>query len=655
MKRFKNKIEVSGLNKFKVVLLPLVIFFLIPLSISNKRIEQNTNTVTARADIDKIVEQEIIHGNLVGLAVSVVKDGKVIHQKSYGFTDLEKKTPFTNSTVFRWASISKVITAVATHQLIEDNKLNLSDQVSDKVSYWREKINSNQELNLPGELPKNTITVKQLLSHRSGIRHYEEYKTSRYTSSASGNWNPKQSVNVFKEGSLKFDPGTDHNYTTFGYNLLGAVVHEVGGGFDSHVNSRIKNKLGLTSLTHNSAKGIKGYNKLCDDILVNTDGSKIIYKVPGGGYLSDIKDLNKFMMGLMNGELLDDTSRLWKENISTNSGYSLGVRRVVKGSQLFVEHGGAHSDMRTKMIFNTTKKDGIVIAVNGGNYAGFTMQRIVDRIANVSGIYGSNRAIYPYHYSHNNKENSCNHNNFAVLHYSADNDVVLRRGYSHKTFLDEWERLGDAGYVCVNFETYLLNNKRVWDGIFKKQPGNQAMWRNFDLDGFHDKWEEMSKKGYRLIDLETYKNGSKRLYAGLFLPGKGKYAMFRGYSTDDFGAKRKELAEKGYKLIDIEVYHEKNQLKWCGVWIEGKDGMLNRNYNTKEFKELVETRKKNGWNLIDVETYMVGKERKWAGIWEKSNNQQIVDYDYYHNKKFSDSLNSYISKKNIVLTSFGRY
>lgn len=655
MKRFKNKIEVSGLNKFKVVILPLVIFLLIPFSVSNKRVEQNTNTVTARSDIDKIVEQEIIHGNLVGLAVSVVKDGKVIHQKSYGFTDLEKKTPFTNSTVFRWASISKVITAVAAHQLIEDKKLNLSDRVSDKVSYWREEVAPNQELNLPGELPKNTITVRQLLSHRSGIRHYEEYKTSRYTSSASGNWNPKQSVNVFKDGSLKFDPGTDHNYTTFGYNLLGAVVHEVGGGFDSHVNSRIKNKLGLTSLTHNSAKGIKGYDKLCDDILVNTDGSKIISKVPGGGYLSDIKDLNKFMMGLMDGKLLDDTSRLWKENISANGGYSLGVRRVVKGGQLFVEHGGAHSDMRTKMIFNTTKKDGIVIAVNGGNYANFTMNRIIDRIANAVGIYSLNSTIYPYQYSYKKGEKSCNHQNFAVLHYSEDNDVVLRRGYSNDAFGDEWRRLSDAGYVCVNFETYLSNNKRVWDGIFKKQHGGQqAMWRNFDSDSFHNKWEEMSKKGYRLIDLETYTNGSKRLYAGLFLPGKGKYAMFRGYSTDNFGAKREELAKKGYKLIDIEVYLEKDQLKWCGVWVEGEDGLLNRNYNTKEFEELVETRKKNDWNLIDVETYMVGKERKWAGVWEKSKNLQVFKNQYVHDSIFSNSMNTYIIK-NMILTSFGRY
>jgi CubicO group peptidase (beta-lactamase class C family) len=652
MNHLKKQMKVSNMNRFHISILPVLILFLI-LAFSEKEkvvdeIEQTSSS------IDKIIQDEMIYGNLVGLSVSVVKDGKVIHQKSYGFTDLEKKTPFTNSTLFRWASISKVITAVAVHQLKEDNKLKLDDKVIDKVSNW------------PKDGNKKDITIKQLLSHRSGIiNYYGSYDSGKYEGLETAAFIPSQSVDVFKSANLDSVPGTKHQYSSFAYNLLGEVVHNVGGGWDNHINTRIKNKLGLSSLTYNSTNGIKGYDKLCDDILVNRDGSNVIWKVPGGGYLSNIVDLNKFMMGLLNGTLLKSTAGLWNENISNNGGYSLGVVRSIKGGVLFSEHGGAHSDTRTKMIFNTTKKDGIVIAINGGNYANFTMNRIVDRIANSAGIYGWNRTLYPYHYSFKKNDvpsdddqaeelqEPCKGENVAVWH-AGDNNVILRRGYSHNAFGDEWQRLQAAGYVCVNFETYMLNNKQVWDGIFKKQSGAQAMWRNFESADFNKKWQEMSDQGYRLVDLETYMVGSKRLYAGLFLPGKGKYALFRGLSTADFGTKREELGKSGYKLIDLEVYSESGQQKWCGVWIEGQDGVLNRNYTTADFEKLVDTRKKEGWNMIDVETYMDGSTRKWAGVWEKSTQNQETLFGYKHDGLFSQKLNTN-SNNRMVLTDIERY
>jgi CubicO group peptidase (beta-lactamase class C family) len=655
MKHVKKQMKLSNMNKFHIKILPLVIFFLIPFFPDNKvEVVSKNEMEQTISNLDKIIQDEMIYGNLVGLAVSVVKDGKIIHQKSYGFTDLEKKTPFTNSTLFRWASISKVITAVAVHQLKEDNKLKLDDKVSDKVSNW------------PKDGNKKDITIKHLLSHRSGIiNYYGDYNKGIYKGSKTAAFIPSQSVDVFKSANLDSVPGTKHQYSSFAYNLLGEVVHNVGGGWDNHINTRIKNKLGLSSLTYNSTNGIKGYDKLCDDILVNRDGSDVIWKVPGGGYLSNIVDLNKFMMGLMNGTLLKSTAGLWNENISGNNGYSLGMKRVNLGGVVFAEHGGAHADMRTKLILNPNKKDGIVIAINGGNYANWTMGKIIHKIANEVGIYSANQNNNPYHYSYSKNdteddvedgealEEPCKGENVAIWH-AADDHVILRRGYSHNAFGDEWQRLRSAGYVCINFETYTLNNKQVWDGIFKKQTGAQAMWRNFESADFNKKWQEMSDQGYRLVDLETYMVGSKRLYAGLFLPGKGKYALFRGLSTADFGTKREELGKSGYKLIDLEVYYENGQQKWCGVWIEGQDGMLNRNYTTADFQKLVDTRKKEGWNMIDLETYMDGRTRKWAGVWEKSTQNQETLFGYKHDGLFSQKLNTNINNR-MVLTDIERY
>jgi CubicO group peptidase (beta-lactamase class C family) len=94
MKQLNNKMKVSNMNRFHIKILPLVIFFLIPFFPDNTvEVVGENEMVQTISNLDKIIQDEMIYGNLVGLAVSVVKDGKIIHQKSYGFTDLEKKTP----------------------------------------------------------------------------------------------------------------------------------------------------------------------------------------------------------------------------------------------------------------------------------------------------------------------------------------------------------------------------------------------------------------------------------------------------------------------------------------------------------------------------------------------------------------------------------
>src|SRR5690606_20538004 len=144
---------------------------------------------------------------IIGCAVGVVKNGVIVHVKGYGYYDLEQTKPVTENTPFRWASISKPLTAVAVFKAIEDKKLDTTDTVKDIVSYW------------PTDGNKGKITVGNLLNNRGGIAHYGEsgnckYKISNYT--AKNNFNAQQSVNVFKDCSLVNTPGTAYNYSSFG-------------------------------------------------------------------------------------------------------------------------------------------------------------------------------------------------------------------------------------------------------------------------------------------------------------------------------------------------------------------------------------------------------------------------------------------------------
>ena len=110
------------------------------------------------AEIDRTVAAFLTKVQAPGLSLAVGVDGALRFEKGYGFADLEHLVPATASTVYRLASVSKPITAVATMQLVERGRLALDDT----VGKW-----------LP-EMPPalRPITVRQLLSHQSGIRHY---------------------------------------------------------------------------------------------------------------------------------------------------------------------------------------------------------------------------------------------------------------------------------------------------------------------------------------------------------------------------------------------------------------------------------------------------------------------------------------------------
>ncbi|MGC4235203.1 MAG: serine hydrolase domain-containing protein [Niabella sp.] len=562
------------------------------------------------SNVDKLVEEEMIKQNIVGCAVGVVQNGVIVHVKGYGHHDLLRTKPVTASLVFRWASVSKPLTAVAAFKAIELNKLHLDDKVTAHVSYW------------PNSGNKRDITVRNLLNNRSGINHYRSggYTRSKYT--AKNNFNASQCVSVFSSASLDFDPGIQYQYSTFGFNLLGAVVEEAAKEpYEKFIKKHIADKAGMVSLTA-YAGDPKGFGKDCNGVLSSTSEGDVEWKLPGGGWSSNINDMAKFVGGLINGTFLTNTAALW-QSVPDNSGYAFGISRGSLNGELYISHGGAHDDVRTELAFFPSSRLGVVVMVNGNGYV--SADRLCKKIQK---LFGKNWNLddLPRNYCGTNKD--CG-DKMAGVWRKTDNteNTVIRRGYSNDAFNAEWKWLTARGYYCADFETYVKGSSRKWDGIFKKGNKRSAMWRNWSQDGFHNKWVEMSNSGLRLIDVETYVDGSTRKWAGLFLEMTGGYALHRNMSQDGLNAKWKEYGSRGLKLIDIERYG--NNL-WAGVWVTGANVAMYRNWNTEDFKQLRRDNNEKGWKLIDVDTYMDGSTRKWSGLWEKTTVPEKYLYGFSH-------------------------
>ncbi len=171
-----------------------------------------------------------------GLALAVVKDGKIIHSKGYGQASLEYGIPIKPNTVFHVASLSKQFTAYAIQLLAQEGKLSLDDTVKKHLP----------QLQVEGP----PITIRHLLHHTSGLR-------DQWDLLGLAGLRLDDSITegdilglVFQQRQLNFQPGAEHLYSNTGYTLLGQIVLRVSGqSLAAFAKERIFEPLGMKS-TH---------------------------------------------------------------------------------------------------------------------------------------------------------------------------------------------------------------------------------------------------------------------------------------------------------------------------------------------------------------------------------------------------------------------
>lgn len=316
-----------------------------------------------RDAIDAAVREEMDRQELVGVAVGVIRDGTVAYTAGYGYADREEEVPVSNDTLFRWASISKPVTAVAAMQLVETGTLDLTADIREYVTEFPDK--------------GAPITTEQLLAHLGGIVHYTNGPVIR-TQREYDTPNPYESVilalDTFAPSPLVKQPGERYSYSTRGYILASAVVERAGEQpFAQQVQERICEPLGLTTLQPDYQwvdipNRAKGYRMVRGHVFPSTD-TDVSWKLGGGGFISNVHDLARFAAALMNSELVNEatTQDMWTPRTDANgesAGYGLGLRITTNNGQLRIMHTGSQEKTRTRMVFYPEAGHGIVVMTN---------------------------------------------------------------------------------------------------------------------------------------------------------------------------------------------------------------------------------------------------------------------------------------------------
>lgn len=208
--------------------------------------------------IDRVIRENIDQGKIAGAIGFIARDGKIIYNKAFGYSDLKTKTPMKTDDIFRIASQTKAITSVAVMMLFEEGKLLLDDPVSNYIPSFAkplvlDKFNpaDSSYTTVPA---KREVTLRDLLTHTSGIDYAvigSPYMKAIYAKAGipvgfeGGNLLLQTEIAKLGKLPLAHQPGERF---TYGLNtdVLGAVVEKISGKpLDQFFRERIFEPLGM--------------------------------------------------------------------------------------------------------------------------------------------------------------------------------------------------------------------------------------------------------------------------------------------------------------------------------------------------------------------------------------------------------------------------
>ncbi|SFG50619.1 CubicO group peptidase, beta-lactamase class C family [Duganella sp. CF458] len=308
------------------------------------------------AGFDAFVGSEMAARRIPGLSIGYAQDG-ITWARGYGFADLENQVPARADSSYRLASVTKPMTATAVMRLVEQGKIELDAEVQAYVPYFPRK--------------PYPITVRQLLGHLGGInayvnpaaeQHFKERKDTR------------QSLAVFQDFDLVAEPGTRFRYTSYGYNLLGAVIEGASGqSYGDYMRSAIWGPLGMASTRLDDPLAliphrVRGY-QLIGPQLQHSEFIDISSRFSAGGARSSVADMLRFGQGVSQGRMLSPASLAMMGTSMTTrggetTGYGMGWQTYPVDGKFVISHDGMQPETSTYLFVFPSRRLSIAVAAN---------------------------------------------------------------------------------------------------------------------------------------------------------------------------------------------------------------------------------------------------------------------------------------------------
>lgn len=250
-------------------------------------------------EIDKILADYYNSGKFQG-SVLIGDDSGIIFEKGFGYANIELGVPNTPETKFRIASLTKSFTSLLVMQEVEEGRIKLNAKIASYIPDYPNKNGSR-------------ITIHNLLSHTSGIGHYD-YVPHFFQYYSFIPYSHTDFIKLFWDRPLLSDPGTKYQYSSFNYYLLGVILEKVTGeSYDELLRKRIFDRLGMKNTAVDDQRKIEknrasGYEKT-DAGYQNATYRNMSTALATGDVISTVKDLYLWDRSLYTDKLLSSKMR----------------------------------------------------------------------------------------------------------------------------------------------------------------------------------------------------------------------------------------------------------------------------------------------------------------------------------------------------------
>lgn len=204
----------------------------------------------ATAAVDRVLREFLQHHRIPGAALAITDKSRLVYARGFGYADVAAREPVKPTSLFRIASISKPITAVAILQLVDQGQLQLDDRVF-KILDFKPHLEGEQKF----DERQSQITIRHLLQHRGGwdrnvsfdaMFQSTEFSRLLGTTPPAG---PETIIPVMLGKPLDFDPGQRYAYSNYGYCLLGRVIEKITGeSYEQYVQQHVLKPIGITGM-----------------------------------------------------------------------------------------------------------------------------------------------------------------------------------------------------------------------------------------------------------------------------------------------------------------------------------------------------------------------------------------------------------------------
>ena len=339
---------------------------------------QSFDPQSLKDSIDEIVIRKMKQYDIPGLSIGIVSKDSLFYTKGYGVKNIKTRKPVTENSIFHTASISKLFTAQAIINLVQEECLDINDRIIDIVPELRSR-NKNID----------SLTIKQLLNHTSGLPDVSNY-----------NWGAKNDTdnslkNYIENLELKIEinePKT-YSYSNLGYDILGYIVQKVTeSNFDDYIQQTILNPSGMSNSdfryfnipnhlrTSPHSKGVFNNRFVRKTYPYNREHG------PSSTLNASAKDLSLWMRSFL--RKLNDTSNTVYQSMAKSSfkpypHIGLGFQLYDIHSQKAIGHYGGDKGFRSFLVLIPNQELGIVLLANCDYEEQFRQEILFEIVSNI--------------------------------------------------------------------------------------------------------------------------------------------------------------------------------------------------------------------------------------------------------------------------------